>query len=192
MSDADAMAPLDKWTEYDDRPVRTRACDNPGCTHTGEYRAPKTRDLTEHYWFCLEHVREYNRRWDYFAGMSPDEIEAHIRKATVWERPSWPMGNWRAHENNIRDQVAREFFGADAGEAPRAPPMSLAEREALEALELMPPVTFATIKMQYRTLVKRHHPDANGGSREAEEKFKGINQAFTVLKQIYEEDETAA
>lgn len=176
-----------RWADYDDRPVRTRACDCPGCTQTGEYRAPKTRELTEHYWFCLDHVRDYNKRWDYFAGMSADEIETHIRKATVWDRPSWPLGNWSLHEQNLRDQVDREFFSdSNDNHAGHAPPMPLAEREAMELLELSPPVTFAAIKMQYRALVKIHHPDANGGSRTAEEKFKNINQAFTLLKQLYE------
>ena len=185
------MAPFeDTYYEYDDRPVKVRGCESPGCGQTGDYRAPKNRDLTEHYWFCLDHVRDYNKQWDYFAGMSAAEIESHIRKATVWERPSWPMGNWRAQEQKLREQVMREFFSGDADFQP-VPPMPKAEREALDVLELTAPVTFAAIKMQYRALVKLHHPDANGGSREAEERFKCINQAFAVLKGLYE-GETAA
>ncbi len=174
-----------------DRPVKLRACDCPGCSEAGDYRAPKTRALTDYYWFCLTHVREYNAAWDYFAGLSGDEIENKIRSATVWERPTWPMGSWREREKNLRDEVFREFF-SDDGEAPRekAPPMPKSERDALAMLELTPPVNFAAIKAQYRVLVKRHHPDANGGSREAEEKFKDINQAFAVLRVIYETDET--
>ena len=65
--------------------------------------------------------------------------------------------------------------------------MPKAEREALAALELKPPVDFAAIKAQYRVMVKRYHPDLHQGSGEAEEKFKGINQAFTMLRQIYGE-----
>jgi DnaJ-domain-containing protein 1 len=158
--------------------------------HKGDYRAPKNRDLTEYYWFCLEHVREYNSHWDYFAGMSASDIENHIRKAVVWERPSWPIGNWRQQEQNLRDHVMHEFFSEEsaAPHARNAPPLPKAERDALEMLELTPPVTFIAVKTQYRALVKRHHPDANGGSPEAEEKFKSINQAFAVLKNIYEGD----
>jgi hypothetical protein len=175
---------------YEDRPVRLRCCDSPGCAVPGDYRAPKNRELTEHYWFCLEHVREYNRNWDYFAGMSGGEIEAYVRTAGVWERPSWPLGEWRMREQNLRDQVAREFFTDFTAETSPTPPMPKAERDALIVLDLTPPVSFAAIKAQYRALVKQHHPDANGGSRDAEEKFKSINQAFTVLKQIYSVDET--
>jgi len=177
----------DIFFEYDDRPVRIRTCDSPGCMQKGEYRAPKNRELSEYYWFCLDHVRDYNSHWDYFAGMSTDQIESHIRKAAVWERPSWPMGQQaRQREQVLRDHVMREFFGDEKSESQSAPPMLKAEREALEILELIPPVTFVVIKAQYRALVKCHHPDANGGSQEAEEKFKSINQAFTILKALYE------
>ncbi|MDX2028367.1 MAG: J domain-containing protein [Alphaproteobacteria bacterium] len=185
------MPPFDPYADYDDRPVKLRGCNSPGCAGVGDYRAPKNRDLTEYYWFCLEHVREYNSQWDYFAGMSSAEIESHIRKAAVWDRPSWPLGAAKVQEQNLRDHVMREFFGEDGPSQAAAPPMSKVERDALDALELKPPVNFAMVKTQYRALVKRHHPDANGGSREAEEKFKNINQAFAVLKSLYEE-ETAA
>jgi len=173
---------------FEDRPVKVRGCDHPGCEEKGEYRAPKDRALSVYYWFCLSHVRDYNKSWDYFAGMTMADIENYIRRAAVWERPSWPMGEAKKREQDLRDQVAREFFGdfAAGGDRPHAaPPMPKAEREALAALELMPPVTFNAIKAQYRILVKRHHPDANGGAREAEEKFKILNQAFATLKQIY-------
>ena len=187
------MPPFEEDFFLTDRPVKIRVCDCPGCGQPGDYRAPKNRDLKDYYWFCLDHVREYNRGWDYFAGLSIDEIEKHIRGATVWERPSWPMGNWRAQEQNLREQVMREFFSDSFGNAskpePQGPPMPKAEQEALLALELTPPVSFTEIKAQYRLLVKRHHPDANAGSSESEEKFKSINQAFSVLKQIYGADE---
>lgn len=171
------------------RPVRVRGCDCAGCDQAGDYRAPKAPDqLTDYYWFCLDHVRAYNAAWDFFAGKSEAEIEGSIRKATVWERPSWPMGEWQKRENELRDTVAREFFsdGDGAFRTAAAPPMTVGEREALATLELAPPVDFTAVKAQYRLLVKRWHPDANGGAREAEEKFKTINHAFATLRAIYE------
>jgi len=181
----------DSYFEFSDRPVKLRGCDCPGCSQPGDYRAPKNRDqLDQYFWFCLDHVRDYNRQWDYFAGMSVNDIETHVRKAAVWERPSWPIGGgWRAREQNIRDEVMREFFSEAADAPPPTQPMPKVERDALLLLELTPPVSFAAIKAQYRILVKRHHPDANGGSPESEERFKNINQAFTVLKHIYGTDE---
>jgi len=172
-----------------DRPVRMRHCDCAGCIAPGDYRAPRDKSLSDYYHFCLDHVREYNSQWNYFSGMSDGDVERYNRNATVWERPSWPLGQWRIREQNLRDEVMREFFADDAPPFSSAPPVPKAERDALTELELKPPVkNFHTIKAQYRSLVKRHHPDANGGSREAEEKFKTINQAFSMLKQIYGQD----
>jgi DnaJ-domain-containing protein 1 len=175
-----------------DRPVKQRACDCPGCDQAGHYRAPRSRDqLREYYWFCLDHVREYNKRWDYLGGLSAEEIEVRIRQDTVWERPTWPFAEIRKHEQQIRDSINRSFFSDAwdevepvAGEA--VPPQpTIGESDALAVLGLSLPAEFAAIKARYRLLVKRHHPDANGGSREAEEKLKIINHAFTTLKAIY-------
>ena len=171
-----------------DRPVLVRGCECPGCLSPGDYRAPRDRSLSGYFYFCLEHVREYNRNWDYFSGMSGGEIEKHIRDAVVWERPSWPLGGWKAREQQVREEVLREFFADEAPPASPHPSMPKATRDALQELELQPPVDFAAIKAQYRSLVKIHHPDANGGSQEAEEKFKSINQAFATLKQFFGED----
>lgn len=171
-----------------DRPVRVRGCDCPGCIAPGDFRAPRDKSLSSYYFFCLDHVRDYNRNWDYFSGMSGGEIEDYIRDASVWERPTWPLGQWHVREQQVRDDVMREFFADEMPQTPPSPSLPKAAREALAELELQPPVDFAAIKAQYRSLVKLHHPDANGGSRDAEEKFKSINQAFAILKQIFGED----
>ncbi|MDE2029428.1 MAG: DnaJ domain-containing protein [Alphaproteobacteria bacterium] len=179
----------DIFSDTADRPVKLRMCAHPSCALTGDYRAPKSRDrLNDYYYFCLDHVRAYNKEWDYFAGLSPDEVETYNRKATVWERPSWPMGQWGAREQALRHQAMNDIFGYAPNEdaPPPIPPMPLAEREALAALDLCAPVTFADIKARYRILVKQHHPDLHGGAREAEEKFKNINAAFATLRGIYE------
>ena len=176
-----------------DRPVRIRGCDCPGCLLPGDYRAPRDRNLNTYFHFCLEHVREYNSKWDYFAGMSGGEIEGYIRGVTTWERPTWPLGQWHMREQKIRDDVFHEFFGEDpVGPAPPQTSMPKVAYDAMVTLELQPPVDFAAIKAQYRTLVKLHHPDANGGSHEAEEKFKNINQAFAVLKEFFSQEETVS
>ena len=160
----------------------------------GDYPAPKGRErLREYFWFCLDHVREYNRAWDYYAGMSPVEIEAEMRSDTTWQRPSWPLGSWRL-DQQLRDRVfaAGDFSfghgGRESGEGdghggahgPGGPPT--AEDEALRVLDLARGASFAEIKARYRELAKANHPDANGGDKEAEERLKRINQAYTTLK----------
>jgi hypothetical protein len=178
----------DTYFETSDRPVRLRLCDHPDCGQPGDYRAPKGRDrLNDYYFFCLNHVREYNKAWDYFEGLSPEEVEAYVRDATVWERPSWPLGQWGVCERKLRDKAMRYIFGEPNEEEPQnaVTPHPLAEREALAVLELVPPVDFAVIKGQYRALVKIHHPDVRGAGRKNEERFKDISLAFATLRKIY-------
>src|SRR3546814_20080544 len=100
-----------------------RRCDHPGCPGTGEFRAPKSRDrLTDYFWFCLDHVREYNKSWNYYSGLSDNEVERMIRYDTVWQRPTWPMGVNPLRDAGLREQGSRAFV---LGEAPgdfRGPP----------------------------------------------------------------------
>jgi hypothetical protein len=170
----------------------TRACDHPGCEAAGEFRAPRSRDaLREYYWFCLDHVRSYNAGWNYYAGMDEREIEAHIRSDTTWWRPTWPFGpKQRRYDADVEDWLHKfETFGdapgskeskSDGARATRAP--RNAERAALDVLDLELPLTLQGLKVRYKELVKRFHPDANGGNKESEEQLKLINQAYTTLK----------
>jgi len=161
-----------------------RRCDHPGCDQTADYRAPRSRDrLNDYYWFCLDHVRAYNSAWDYYAGMPPEEIEAELRRDSTWQRPTWPLGRQGAPRRFAftLDDPFDLFDGAEAeGAKPVVPPSP--EEEALAVLALKPPVTPALLKARYKELVKRHHPDANGGDKAAEERFKQINQAYNTLK----------
>lgn len=161
-----------------------RTCDHPGCTHEGEFRAPQARDrLNQYYWFCLEHVRAYNARWDYYKGMSVDEIEREVRNSTTWQRPTWPLGSKTS--NRKFSFTLHDPFGVfeeeaeDLRKAKTRPPTP--EEDAMKVMELESPLTVKTLKARYKQLVKRHHPDANGGDKDAEEKFKQINQAYTTL-----------
>lgn len=164
----------------------TRACQHGGCPAEGLYRAPKSPDqLTEYYWFCLDHVREYNQAWDYFVGMNEEEIEGQRRVDTVWERPSWPLsGRFHEAERRLRDKVHRAF-GEGAGGARHEPPVRSEDEKALAVLGLRRPVTFPDVKVRYKALVKQLHPDANGGDPEAEERLKVVNDAYNTLKRSF-------
>jgi len=183
-----------KWREDTNRtdfdpsaPGGLRACDHPGCTLGGEHRAPRSRDrLNEYFWFCLDHVRAYNSQWNYYEGMSPDEIEREIRQDTTWQRPTWPMGSGgsakSAFVNGIHDPygVMGDTVEAGANGNPlRQRPAK--ERAAMRRLGLDEPLTLITLKTKYKELVKIHHPDANGGDLQSEETFKDINAAYRVL-----------
>ena len=160
-----------------------RECDMPECHRPGDYRAPKSRDnLREYFWFCLEHVRAYNLAWDYYKGMSPGEIEANLRSDTGWQRPTWPLGR-----NGGIGEAPKAELGAFAGigrahASPRAERTPPELREALGVLGLDWPVTRDVAKSRYKELAKRHHPDANGGDKGAEERLKTINLAYATLR----------
>ncbi len=169
-----------------------RNCDMPGCCNMGDYRAPKSRiTLNDYWWFCLDHVRAYNASWDFYKGMSPGEIETQLRADTSWQRPTWPLGHiggsaWE--ENALRDplhilaagRVNRSAVHPGGGHRPDAMPAEL--REPLAALGLDWPTTLDVVKSRYKELAKKHHPDANGGDRAAEERLKTINLAYAAVR----------
>lgn len=170
-----------------DAPGRT--CEYPGCDADAGYRAPKSRSaLNEYRWFCLEHVRAYNGAWDFYKGMTPGQIEAQIRADARWQRPSWRLGTIGSTlrpEDAMRDPLGL-LAAARAGRAGKAEndraeaPATL--REPLDALGLGWPVSLDEVKSRYKTLAKRHHPDANNGDRSAEERLKTINHAYSTLR----------
>lgn len=168
-------------------------CDHPGCPGQGEFRAPKSRaDIETYFWFCLLHVREYNRAWNFFTGMSRDEIEAYQHDSNTWHRPTWTVGvnaGFGARVvytfNGARDDLGAFSSGPRGAGAARksdqfdgvAGPL----RSAFAVLELAPGATGHEIKRRYKELAKHHHPDRNGGSKDAEEQLKKINAAYAFL-----------
>ena len=80
-----------------------RICDNNDCNEKGEYRAPKSRiKLNEYYFFCLKHVKEYNKSWDFYKGLTVNQIEKSMLKDIVWDRPSWPF---KGNPKHIIEQI---------------------------------------------------------------------------------------
>jgi hypothetical protein len=171
--------------------IATRACARPECSSPGTHRVPKSRDkLNEHLWFCLEHARAHNESWDYFMGMSEAEIESFRTDAITGHRPTWPLGKRAARMPNGHDgheftDGYGVFFDVDDKPKPRAPERNHLTRPqlvALETLNLDASATLQEIKARYKELVKRFHPDANGGDRGAEERLKQVIKAYGVLR----------
>jgi hypothetical protein len=179
---------LDSFAAEPPKPVH--ACAQPGCVVAGEFKAPRSRaevGKPENYlWFCLEHVRAYNAAWNYYQGMSDSEIERDLRHDTVWQRPTWPLG-WRVAGAHIHDpmQVFEQGRETRYERPPEKPRRGAEEEEALAIFDLDPPFGQDELKRRYKSLVKQHHPDANGGSKEAEEKLKLITRAYAFLKARY-------
>jgi len=176
---------------------RENICDFPGCHLDGLYKAPKgPRQLRDYYYFCLEHVREYNRSWNFNEGLNEEELEQMIRRSTTWERPSWPFGAREADISSLLNNEIRDVFGLFEGNDIRyQKKQENKERQflhshldshqikALSIMGLKLPIELEELKSKYKDLVKLTHPDRNGGDKEAEERLKLINEAYTTLKQ---------
>lgn len=170
-------------------------CEWQGCADAGTHRAPKGRGHDgEYHLFCMNHVREYNKSYNYFAGMSDKDVGKYQKAALTGHRPTWSLGSnpyagrqsGKGAGKSHSPETAEDPFGlfGDDGhpEKKQRRPIRNAERKALTALSLDETADPAGIKAQYKMLVKRHHPDANGGGRDAEEKLREIIQAYDYLK----------
>lgn len=168
-------------------------CDRPGCDKPGGYRAPKGRDAEGAYWnFCVDHVREYNKSYNYFSGMDSDEVADYAKMAETGHRPTWKMGgnaqaqNWeresRARLN--RASRAKDPFGfADEDrQAPRRKKVHNAERKALETLGLDTGASKEEMTARFKALMARYHPDLNGGDTSDQGRLRDIIQAYKLLK----------
>ena len=180
-------------------------CDWPNCAEPASHRAPKGRNREHEYWrFCLQHVREYNQSYNFFAGMSDDAVARFQKDALTGHLPTWRMGMIGGNKR-ARGRVGRLFeeglgptdpfdilreFGAPRASAAQSRAeaerrtVRNAERKALHALGLEESASGPEIKARFKELVKRHHPDANGGDRASEDKLREIIAAYNYLKKI--------
>lgn len=174
-----------------------RACDHPDCRLAATARAPKSRDmLNEHYWFCQKHAAEYNKQWDFFSGMSEAQVRKHMEARATGERPTWEFkASSRAREaasfaqkvGTGRGSYQDPFgiFGARVADAKHAAParrLGKLERNALADLDLDDDADSGKVRARYTELVKRCHPDANGGDRSAEAKLQRVIKAYKTLQ----------
>jgi DnaJ domain len=175
-------------------------CDWPECANAATHRAPKGRNRESEYWrFCLDHVREYNQSYNFFAGMSDDAVARYQKDAMTGHLPTWRIG-MVGGAGRVKGRPARPYSGSEAddpfgifrdlggagGEHPKAETerrtLRNAERKALHALGLEEGAARLDIKARFKELVKRHHPDANGGDRGSEDKLREIIEAYNYLK----------
>ena len=167
-----------------------KKCDSPKCNEKGEYRAPKSRVmLNEYFYFCLDHIKEYNKSWDFYKGMSVEQIENSMRNDTFWDRPSWPLKNSFKNIFDEFNEYVEDFVKNDDDKINDTyfknklldESLTIEEAKALKELDLKMPISLEKIKKNYKKLVKIFHPDVNGNNKDAEEKFKQINESYKLL-----------
>ncbi len=162
-----------------------KKCDKPGCTRAGTCRAPKSRDLREYWFFCQEHAAEYNKNWNYYADMTPDEIEAD------WERQTFgaPLRDADAankdaadYEKFINDFITgRSAFDHVSPKSKMPGPIA----SALRTFELPVTATWREVSARYRRLAKQYHPDTATNKKTAATKFAEISAAYDALKKYF-------
>jgi curved DNA-binding protein CbpA len=179
-------------------PSTLKGCDWAGCGEVGGYRAPKGRLREgEYHNFCLDHVREYNKGYNYFAGMADDDVIAYQRSAATGHRPTWKMGvdktrgpefadfrAWRAGFSGPFGVFSEGAGRRRAEPEPRQRPVNNLAQKSFVALDLDGNESGAEIKARYKSLVKLLHPDANGGDRSSEDRLRQIIQAYHYLRSV--------
>lgn len=178
---------------------RFPVCEWEGCEAAGAHRAPKGRGHEgEYHRFCIDHVRLYNKTYDYFSGMGDDAVADFQKAATTGHRPTWTMGvnpdapgtrarapdfempkTWTRRSGDPRMQFRRVRAEARPEPVRKAKPL---EKKALDTLGLAETASPDEIRARYKDLVKRHHPDANGGDRSSEARLQEIIQAHRLLR----------
>ena len=168
-----------------------RVCDHEGCEEAGQYRAPKSPDnLEDFFWFCRDHVREYNLKWYFLEGTTEAEMEAQLDRDRVWDRPTKPFR--RSVEEKAWARLGIEdphqVLGQNAtrnpgrgtnGSGRKLPPT---ERRAIEILDARDSWTKTEIRKAYKALIKVLHPDMNGGDRSDEERLQEVVWAWDQIK----------
>ncbi len=172
--------------------VVAQRCGIKGCGGDAEWHVPKSREnLDDRVWLCRDHLREHNQKWDYFAGMTEEQIQRYVIEAIVGHRPTWPLGR-RSAEPKARpkapwgyrfdDGFAVFEEAAEPAGPPRRPRLTKAQSDALAILNLEESASLHEVKARYKELVKRFHPDANGGNRGSEERLRLVIKAYGHLR----------
>lgn len=164
-------------------------CSVQSCREPGEYKAPKSRySPGEYQYLCLEHVREFNRAWDYFDGWNRKQIEDFMDNAAHGHRPTWSMSSRVGGMPPVfTSEYLRDSFFDMLRERTqkKAPSIPRKVREAFAVLDLETDADISVIKSHYKKLVKKHHPDVNNGTKASEEVFKRITAAYNTLMKAY-------
>ena len=180
-----------------------KSCEWPGCEETGAYRAPASPErLQEFRWYCLDHVREYNRAWNFFSGWTEEELDEQARADRTWERPTWtfkegikkPGSHWPHAEGQawarwgftdpleVLGEAATQNPGAQSERRTRFRRLTRDEQRAMDTLGLPHEIeNRSEVRSRYRELVKDLHPDMNGGNRTDEGRLARVIRAWDIL-----------
>ena len=165
-------------------------CDHKNCKKIGQYKAPIEKDNSKKFrWLCLDHIKEFNRSWDYFKGMSDQEVSVFLKSDMTWHKPTQ---SFNSPDNFFNILWKNTLNGGESilsnghGEKIKTKiNFSNKDREAFKIIELEVGTKWDKIQIKFKELVKKYHPDMNSGNKKFEEKLKIVTLAYTQLKLAY-------
>ena len=164
-------------------------CDWNNCFEIGEYRAPIEKDNSKKYrLLCLNHIKIFNKNWNYFENMNDQEIEFFIKSDLTWHKSTKSFGSSENFFNILWDNVLEDkvnIFKSSNYKEYKKDKLSQTDRDALDVMELNYSVFWEEIQKKFKSLVKKYHPDKNDGNKKYEDKLKKITLAYSQLKKTF-------
>ena len=164
-------------------------CDWTNCKKSGEFKAPQEKDNSKNYkWLCEEHIKLFNNNWNYFEGMSQNEIENFIKSDITWHRPTQKFGSSDNFFNILWNNALNDNFNLFKGDKifkdSKYNKLNEKDKDAFRIMGLEINAEWLIIQKKFKTLVKKFHPDRNAGNKQFEDKLKKITLAYSHLKLI--------
>ena len=163
-------------------------CERAGCNEVGKYKAPAERDNSKNFkWLCEQHIKLFNKNWNYFDGMSQNEIENFIKSDQTWHRPTKKFSSadnfFNVLWNNALDDKFR-IFKENREIHSKGKKLCEKDKDAFIIMGLEFNADWDTVQKKFKTLVKKFHPDKHSGNKQYEDKLKKITLAYSHLKMI--------
>ena len=164
-------------------------CEWKNCNESGKFKAPLEKDNSRSYkWLCEEHIKSFNKNWNYFAGMSQKEIENFVKSDLTWHRPTQQFGSSDNFFNILWNNALSDKFNFFKQEKIinnlENKQLSEKDKDAFILMGLKFDADWSSIQKKFKTLVKKFHPDRNSGNKQFEDKLKKITLAYSHLKMI--------
>ena len=164
-------------------------CEWENCMEIGNYKAPMEKDNSKNYrWLCVEHIKLFNKNWDYFDGMNQNEIEIFLKSDMTWHRPTQKFGSSDNFFNILWNNALNDKFNFFKQEknthSLNEKKLSEKDVDAFKIMELELNASWPIIQKKFKTLVKKFHPDKNSGNKQFEDKLKKITLAYSHLRLI--------
>tara|TARA_Y100001970_G_scaffold278539_1_gene384376 strand:+ start:44 stop:571 length:528 start_codon:yes stop_codon:yes gene_type:complete len=165
-------------------------CDWNNCSKIAEYKAPVEKDNSRNFrLLCLEHVKEFNKNWNYFSGMTDSEVCEFIKSDSTWHKPTQSFSSsdnfFKILWKNALDDGFKLNGSIDNFSKKQQFNFSENDLKAFNILGIAVGLRWEMIQKKFKKLVKKFHPDMNSGNKKFEDKLKVITLAYTQLKNTY-------